>query len=67
IVATVFGALAVVAGLLLSFHLGTAGSATMAGLAVVEFFVTLATRELHDGWRARRERRSAGATREEPS
>ncbi|MDP8961352.1 MAG: metal ABC transporter permease, partial [Actinomycetota bacterium] len=42
IVATVFGALAVVAGLLLSFHLGTAGSATMAGLAVVEFFVTLA-------------------------
>ncbi len=51
LVATAFGALAVVAGLLLSFHLGTAGSATMAGLAVVEFFVTLTTRELHGRWR----------------
>lgn len=49
-VATVFGALAVVAGLLLSFHLGTAGSATMAGLAVVEFFITLTLRELHSRW-----------------
>lgn len=49
--ATAFGALAVVVGLLLSFHVGTAGSATMAGLAVVEFFVTLTIRELHARWR----------------
>lgn len=55
LVATAFGALAVVAGLLLSFHLDTAGSATMAGLAVVEFFVILAAREFHGRWKARRD------------
>lgn len=49
-----FGAVAVVAGLLVSFHLGTAGSATMAGLAVAEFFVTLAARELRDRRRTNR-------------
>jgi ABC-type Mn2+/Zn2+ transport system permease subunit len=39
------GALAVVAGLLVSFHYGTAGGATIAGFSVLEFFVVLAGRE----------------------
>ena len=39
------GALAVVAGLALSYHHGTAGGATIAGLAVAEFFVVLAAQE----------------------
>lgn len=51
VTAMAFGAFAVVAGLELSYHLGTAGSATMAGLAVVQFFVVLAVRDLR---RARR-------------
>jgi len=38
------GALAVVAGLLLSFHYGTAGGATIAGFCVLEFFLVLAAR-----------------------
>lgn len=44
--AIAFGAVAVVAGLLVSYHLDTAASATMAGLAVLEFFAVLAGREL---------------------
>ncbi|MGD9798206.1 MAG: metal ABC transporter permease [Microbacteriaceae bacterium] len=40
-----FGALAVVAGLVISFHHGTAGGATIAGLSVAQFFVVLAARE----------------------
>jgi ABC-type Mn2+/Zn2+ transport system permease subunit len=40
-----FGALAVVAGLVISFHHGTAGGATIAGLSVAQFFVVLALRE----------------------
>lgn len=51
VTAMAFGASAVVGGLELSYHLGTAGSATMAGLAVVQFFVVLALRDLR---RARR-------------
>lgn len=51
VTAMAFGAFAVVGGLELSYHLGTAGSATMAGLAVVQFFVVLAVRDLR---RARR-------------
>ena len=38
------GALAVIVGLLLSFHYGTAGGATIAGLCVLEFFLVLAAR-----------------------
>ena len=43
------GALAVIIGLLLSFHYGTAGGATIAGLCVLEFFLVLAAR-LVKGW-----------------
>ncbi len=40
-----FGALAVVAGLVVSFHYNTAGGATMALFSVIIFFVVLAIRE----------------------
>ncbi len=41
VVSMLFGALAVVVGLTISFHAGTAGGATMAGLSVAQFFVVL--------------------------
>ncbi|HEU5083360.1 MAG TPA: metal ABC transporter permease [Acidimicrobiales bacterium] len=41
LVSVVAGALAVVVGLLVSFHHGTAGGATIAGVAVAEFFAVL--------------------------
>lgn len=40
------GALAVVAGLLVSFHYGTAGGATIAGFSVLQFFVVLLAHEM---------------------
>jgi len=45
ITSIVFGAVAVFVGLLVSFHYGTAGGATIAGLSVIEFFVVLVGRE----------------------
>ncbi|WP_211323361.1 zinc ABC transporter permease AztB [Amycolatopsis palatopharyngis] len=47
-----FAAIGVLGGLLVSFHLGTAGSATMVGVTVAEFFLVLAGRELRDWIRA---------------
>lgn len=44
--AMVFGALCVLTGLLVSFHYGTAGGATIAGFSIALFFVVLAGREL---------------------
>jgi ABC-type Mn2+/Zn2+ transport system permease subunit len=44
--AVALGALAVVVGLAVSYHQGTAGGATVAGLAVAEFFVVLAAQEV---------------------
>ena len=44
LVSMLLGALAVIVGLLLSFHYGTAGGATVAGLCVLEFFLVLAGR-----------------------
>lgn len=46
--AVVFGWLAVVAGLVVSYHAETAASATVAGIAVAQFFVVLAATELRD-------------------
>jgi len=46
LVAAVVGAGSVWIGLTLSFHLGTAGSATMALVPVVLFFIVMAMREL---------------------
>ena len=48
------GALAVVAGLLLSFHYGTAGGATIAGLSVLEFFLVLFGRSVTNFLKASR-------------
>jgi hypothetical protein len=39
------GAAAVVAGLVVSFHHGTAGGATIAGFSVLQFFIVLIARE----------------------
>lgn len=41
-----FGALAVVLGLLISYHQGTAAGATMAGLSVAQFFAVMFVREV---------------------
>ncbi|HYI61048.1 MAG TPA: zinc ABC transporter permease AztB [Acidimicrobiales bacterium] len=49
VVAVGLGAVSVVAGLVVSYHHGTAGGATIAGLAVAQFFLVLLVREL---WRA---------------
>ncbi|MEZ5226724.1 MAG: metal ABC transporter permease [Acidimicrobiales bacterium] len=47
------GSLAVIVGLTVSFHYGTAGGATIAALCVTEFFVVLAVRETRDSLRRR--------------
>lgn len=41
-----FGALAVVAGLTISFHYDTAGGATIAGLSVLQFFLVFVAQEI---------------------
>ncbi|MQA13503.1 MAG: metal ABC transporter permease [Pseudonocardiaceae bacterium] len=46
-----FAVVGVLAGLLVSFHLGTAGSATMVGVTVAEFFLILLGKEVR-GWLA---------------
>ena len=51
IVSMVWGSLAVVSGLLVSFHYGTAGGATIAGFSVLQFFLVLAVREVVDAVR----------------
>ncbi|HEX4901403.1 MAG TPA: zinc ABC transporter permease AztB [Acidimicrobiales bacterium] len=50
-----FGSSAVVVGLLLSFHHGTAGGATMAGTSILQFFAVVALVELRS--RARQQAR----------
>ncbi|MEM7094999.1 MAG: zinc ABC transporter permease AztB [Actinomycetota bacterium] len=45
-VSALLGSVAVFAGLLVSFHFGTAGGATIAGFSVLMFFVVLAAREV---------------------
>ncbi len=59
LVSMLFGSLAVVVGLTISFHAGTAGGATMAGLSVAQFFVVLAGVEVARAIRARRQVRIA--------
>ena len=46
VLSMLLGAVAVVGGLLISFHHGTAGGATIAGLSVAQFFLVLAVREV---------------------
>jgi ABC-type Mn2+/Zn2+ transport system permease subunit len=56
VTAVALGAGAVVVGLAVSFHHDTAGGATIAGLAVAEFFVVLASQELARALRLARHR-----------
>jgi zinc/manganese transport system permease protein len=58
VVAMAFGIVCVFVGLLISFHLGTAGGATIAGLTVFAFFLVLTAKELIRGLRRFGERRS---------
>ena len=46
-----FGVLAVVAGLVTSFHYDTAGGATIAGYSVLQFFVVFAAKEIAESMR----------------
>ena len=50
----VFGSIGVVAGLLVSFHYGTGGGATIAGFCVLEFFVVLVGRAIYEAVRRNR-------------
>lgn len=52
--AVVLGSLSVVIGLVLSYHHGTAGGATVAGVSVAGFFVALLVREVSTAVVARR-------------
>lgn len=58
-VGTALGCLAVVLGLAVSYHADTAASATVAGIAVAEFFVALLVREVAGA--VRRQRRGPAA------
>ena len=60
--AMVLGALSVSAGLVLSFHLGTAASATMALVPILLFFVVLAVRSAVSAVRGRRGRPGPGGS-----
>lgn len=59
-VAVLLGAVAVVVGLLASFHVGTPASPSIAVLTVVEFFLVLAVREVVDATRSSRMRAAVG-------
>lgn len=59
VAAVLLGSVAVVAGLLISYHYATATAATVAGLTVVMFFATLALREGRDRLHRRRRGRLA--------
>ena len=54
LVSMLLGAIAVFAGLLLSFHYGTAGGATIAGLSVLEVFLVLFGRSVTNFLKASR-------------
>jgi len=61
VVAMGVGALCVFLGLLISFHYGTAGGATIAGLTVVAFFLVLTVKETVDAAAKVRRRRARAA------
>lgn len=46
LISVILGSVCVFVGLVISFHYGTAGGATIAGLSVLQFFVVLAGHEL---------------------
>ena len=51
LVSMLLGSLSVVLGLLVSFHYGTAGGATISGISVLMFFIALAGREISNALR----------------
>ena len=53
LVSIVLGSICVVAGLVISFHHGTAGGATIAGFSVLQFFVVLTGHEVLGAGRVR--------------
>tara|TARA_B110000438_G_scaffold296537_1_gene341401 strand:- start:341 stop:1207 length:867 start_codon:yes stop_codon:yes gene_type:complete len=57
VVSILLGTLAVIAGLIVSFHYGTAGGATMAGFSVLQFFIVLAGRSGFHSIRKLRQKR----------
>jgi ABC-type Mn2+/Zn2+ transport system permease subunit len=61
VVGVALGWLAVVAGLVVSYHHGTAAGATMAGISVAQFFVVLLAQEAVRALRAPAPRRAAAA------
>ena len=61
VTAMLLGSLAVVVGLLVSFHLATATAATIAGLTVLMFFLVLAWQEARSRLRTLRRQRAAAA------
>lgn len=54
LISIVLGSICVFAGLVVSFHHGTAGSATIAGFSVLQFFVVLTAKEVVGARRTRR-------------
>lgn len=61
--AVAVGILSVVAGLLASYHFGTAGGASVAGVAVLVFFLVLGAQDVAARFRAERAARPARASR----
>lgn len=58
IVAMLLGMICVVLGLLASYHLGTAGGATIAGMSVLLFFIVLSVKEIAQMFRRIQARRA---------
>jgi len=56
VVAVVLGWVAVIVGLLVSYHWNTAAGATMAGISVLLFFLVLTVQELLTAVQSRRQR-----------
>ena len=59
VVSILVGFIAVVSGLLISFHYGTAGGATMAGISVLEFFVVMIVQSTYRAFQKNKDRSQA--------
>ena len=56
VVSIFVGFIAVISGLLISFHYGTAGGATMAGISVLEFFVVMIVQSTYRAFQKNKDR-----------
>ncbi len=63
VVSILVGFIAVVSGLLISFHYGTAGGATMAGISVLEFFVVMIVQSTYRAFQKNKDRSQAELVR----